>query len=52
MDEIIYRVRKDGSLKVATKAEAVAICRAAARKGYQFGQSQQFGGFLVEDMDA
>jgi hypothetical protein len=53
INELVKQVRKHGRVKVATKAEAVEICRTACREyGWQFGQSQQFGGFVVEDMEA
>lgn len=51
MDEIVYRVRKDGRVKVSTKRQAVQIIAAARTAGYNFGQRQEFGGFVVSDLD-
>ncbi|MCL2733839.1 MAG: hypothetical protein FWE15_27990 [Actinomycetia bacterium] len=47
--DTIGRVRKDGSAKVATRAEALAVVGAARDAGLVFAQRQEFGGFVITD---
>ncbi len=48
--ELVKQVRKHGSVKVADKATAVAVCRSARENEWCFAQHAEFGGFVVEDL--
>ena len=52
MNETIYMVRKQGSVKVETKKQAENIIKAAAKQGYKFGQRKMGWSFIVSDLDA
>jgi hypothetical protein len=47
--EAVNHVRKHGSVKVGTKAQAELIVTIAAAEGYTFTQRKQGWDFLIED---
>jgi hypothetical protein len=51
MDELIYQVRKHGTVHVATRDQAIALIGAASAAGYTFGRRQTVAGVLVLDLD-
>lgn len=52
MKEKIYEVRKHGSIKVESEAEAIKVMVAAKKEGYKFGRTyHHFTGHQVVDMD-